>query len=115
MIDFDMFNRRGTSVGQRDSTKNESGGMVGPPPAAPAGGTPGVPGGVGGLVAGLLTSIFSGDGAKLGGEGLGMLGDFDLDSFLESTLKKHQGGGGKDGDGGGIGKIIASLFGGSGG
>lgn len=65
--------------------------------------------GIGSVVNGLFESVFGGGGGDSVGAGqVGMLGDFDSEQFVESTLQQHQGK--KSGDGGGIGEIIGSLM-----
>lgn len=62
--------------------------------------------GIGSVISGLFETISSAD-PQIGEGQVGMLGDFDSEQFVESTLKAHQGK--KDG-GGGIGEIIGSLM-----
>jgi hypothetical protein len=61
--------------------------------------------GIDSVINGLFQTVF-GQGANGIGQGqVGMLGDFDSEAFVESTLKQHQGG-----DSGGIGKVIGGLL-----
>lgn len=95
MIEFKPIGK-GTSIGQADNSASSM--------SANKQKTPGTgPGGIGGAITGLLTSILQ--SPNTGGAGLGMFGDFDLDSFLETSLKKNQGG-----DEGGLGNVIGSIM-----
>lgn len=49
--------------------------------------------GIGGIATGILNTLVGRDGSNKGqsGAGLGQFGDFDLDSFLESTLSSARG------------------------
>lgn len=70
------------------SSRNDS---LGASPFAAAGSSG--PSGVGGVINGLFETIFGRDGSTKGQNGvaLGMMGDFDVDSFVESTLSEAQG------------------------
>lgn len=85
------------NVGQQASTEAKTAGQ---------GQTPGVPGGIGGTIAALLHAITSGGqkGGVSGSPGLSHFGDFDLDTFLEGSLRKSDAGGND-----GIKKILGGI------
>lgn len=73
---------------------------------AKAGGSDSSGKGIGSVINGLFETLSSAP-PQIGEGQVGMLGDFDAEQFVESTLKAHQG---KKEGGGGIGEIIGSLI-----